>query len=174
MNIDISNAHCGFRALSVTHAWPRVARSSNPRRRPRGRRRALAHSRPAPGPCAFLRGGSRVSDGRWRCAKSLRFERALARPPSASPLAASPTGPAGLALRVGTRTVLSSLSSSLPRTRSVGPRPAPRGGCACPGGRGTGARRRVVGGTQPPGEPGTGFRTLSASLPHGGCRSRRR
>jgi hypothetical protein len=30
MNIDISNAHCGFRTLSVTHAWPRVARHSNP------------------------------------------------------------------------------------------------------------------------------------------------
>jgi hypothetical protein len=34
MNIDISNAHCGFRTLSVTHAWPRVARHSNPPGRP--------------------------------------------------------------------------------------------------------------------------------------------
>lgn len=29
MNIDTSNAHCGFRIPSVTHAWPRVARLLN-------------------------------------------------------------------------------------------------------------------------------------------------
>jgi hypothetical protein len=42
MNIDISNAHCGFRTLSVTHAWPRVARHSNP---PGRRHHTLADGR---------------------------------------------------------------------------------------------------------------------------------
>ena len=53
MNIDISNAHCGFRTLSVTHAWPRVARHSNPPARRQRRAGARGRAQPAVWPLPF-------------------------------------------------------------------------------------------------------------------------
>lgn len=67
MNIDISNAHCGFRTLSVTHAWPRVARTSNPSGRAERRARTPVDARG--------RGTGAIPGHRRRRLKSLRFER---------------------------------------------------------------------------------------------------
>jgi hypothetical protein len=106
MNIDISNAHCGFRTLSVTHAWPRVARHSNPPARRSQERRAGARGRaqPAVGRPLLAEG----SPGRPTAASQVAsLNVTLADRAGGAALAASPTRPAGFS-SPSARTVVSS------------------------------------------------------------------
>lgn len=140
MNIDISNAHCGFRTLSVTHAWPRVARHSNLRvaRAPAGRR---------PHPWGRWAGGRRRGARAWTRAAGARRAAARRAPgggvssryanetpadrAGGAALAAPPTRPAGS--KAPRRHVPSS-------RRAPRPRVAPRWRC---GGRRRRPRRTI-------------------------------
>jgi hypothetical protein len=88
MNIDISNAHCGFRTLSVTHAWPRVARHSNPPGRRLSRRRTGARGRAQPA-VGF------TPDRSAAASQVASLNVTLADRAGGAALAASPTRPAG-------------------------------------------------------------------------------
>jgi hypothetical protein len=143
MNIDISNAHCGFRTLSVTHAWPRVARHSNPPGRRLTRRRTGARGRAQPA-VGF------APDRSAAASQVASLNVTLADRAGGVALAASPTRPAGF---------------TAPRRHGPSSRralPPPRGPAApsvadrC--------RRRSP----------ADHRTMSASSPRSGPRSRRR
>lgn len=116
MNIDISNAHCGFRTLSVTHAWPRVARHSNPPGAPcacarlsgracRGATGARGRAQPAVAQRrGALRGPRRRHPTGGGVSSRCRFERCASRDRGRRrrPSQGAPTRTVGFQLHVGT------------------------------------------------------------------------